>query len=60
MKKLLLSLGLLLFLSLSLTGCNDDNVKAQGDDDLEVDFLIDVISGAVLENTEGDVFILEL
>ena len=60
MKKLLLSLGLLLFLSLSLTGCNDDNAKAQGDDDLEVDVLIDVISGEVLENPEGDGFILVL
>jgi len=60
MKKLLLSLGLLLFLSLSLTGCNDDNAKAQGDDDLEVDVLIDVISGEVLENPEGNGFILVL
>jgi len=38
MKKLLLSLGLLLFLSLSLTGCNDDNANAQGDVEDEVDF----------------------
>jgi len=60
MKKLLLSLGLLLFLSLSLTGCNDDNANAQGDVEIELDFLIDVISGAVLENPEGDGFILEL
>ncbi len=60
MKKLLLSLGLLLFLSLSLTGCNDDNANAQGDVETEVDFLIDVISGEVLENPEGDGFILEL
>jgi len=60
MKKLLLSLGLLLFLSLSLTGCNDDNAKAQGDDGIGQDLLIDVISGAVLENPEGDGFILEL
>lgn len=60
MKKVLLSLGLLLCLSLSLTGCNDDNAEAQGDADLEVDLLIDVISGAVLENPEGDGFILEL
>jgi len=41
MKKLLLSLGLLLSLSLSLVGCNDDGAKAQGDDDLELDFLED-------------------
>jgi len=60
MKKLLLSLGLLLFLSLSLTGCNDDNAKAQGDVEDELDFLIDVISGSVLEDPEGDSFILEL
>ncbi len=60
MKKLLLSLGLLLFLSLSLTGCNDDNANAQGDVEIELDFLIDVISGAVLENPEGEGFILEL
>jgi len=60
MKKLLLSLGLLLFLSLSLTGCNDDNANAQEDTEIELDFLIDVISGAVLENPEGDGFILEL
>ncbi|MDA2921034.1 hypothetical protein MYX76_16355 [Desulfobacterota bacterium AH_259_B03_O07] len=60
MKKLLLSLGLLLSLSLSLTGCNDDNAKAQGDAEVEIDFLIDVISGVVLENSEGDGFILEL
>lgn len=60
MKKLLLSLGLLLFLSLSLTGCNDENANAQGDAGVELDFLIDVISGAVLENPEGEVFILEL
>jgi len=61
MKKLLFSLGLLLFLSLSLAGCNDDNdAKAQGDDEIGQDLLIDVISGAVLENPEGDGFILEL
>jgi len=60
MKKLLLSLGLLLSLSLSLAGCNDDNAKAQGDAEIGQDFLIDVISGAVLENPEGDGFILEL
>jgi len=60
MKKLLLSLGLLLFLSLSLAGCNDDDAKAQGDDEIGQDLLIDVISGAVLENPEGDDFILEL
>jgi len=60
MKKLLLSLGLLLFLSLSLTGCNDDNANAQGTEDPTFDFLIDVISGEVLENPEGDGFILEL
>jgi len=60
MKKLLLSLGLLLFLSLSLAGCNDDAAKAQGDDEIGQDLLIDVISGAVLENPEGDGFILEL
>jgi len=40
MKKLLLSMGLLLFLSLSLTGCNDENAKAQGDA-IELDFLED-------------------
>ena len=60
MKKLLISLGLLLSLSLSLAGCNDDNAKAQGDDDLEVDVLIDVISGAVQETPEDDRFILQL
>jgi len=61
MKKLLLSLGLLLALSLTLTGCNNDTAKAQVDEiEDELDFLIDVISGAVLENTEGDGFILEL
>lgn len=60
MKKLLSSLGLLLFLSLSLAGCNDDNAKAQGDAVIEQDFLIDVISGAVLEKPEGEAFILEL
>jgi len=60
MKKLLLSLGLLLFLSLSLTGCNDDNANAQGDGEDELDFLVDVISGSVLENPEGDGFILDL
>jgi len=68
MKKLLLSLGLLLFLSLSLTGCNDDddNAKAQGEvegdegGEVELDFLIDVISGEIRLNTEGDGFILKL
>ena len=60
MKKLLLSLGLLLALSLSLTGCNNDNAKAQGEADVEVDFLVDVISGEVLENPDGDGFILKL
>lgn len=60
MKKLLLSLGVLLSLSLSLAGCNDDNAKSQGDDGSEPDFLVDVISGEVLENPEGDGVILEL
>jgi len=30
MREVLLSVGLLIFLSLSLAGCNDDNAKAQG------------------------------
>jgi hypothetical protein len=57
---LCVSILVFLILSLSLTGCNDDNVKAQDVPEAELDFLIDVISGAVLENPEGDGFILEL
>ena len=60
MRKLLLSLVLLLSLSLSLAGCNDDDAKAQGDNEVGKDFLIDVISGVVIENPDSNGFILEL
>ena len=40
---------LLGFISLgAIGGCNNDNAKAQGEADVEVDFLVDVISGEVL------------
>ena len=52
---------LLGFISLgAIGGCNNDNAKAQGEDDVEVDFLVDVISGEVLENPDVDGFILKL
>jgi len=60
MKKLLLSLGLLLFLSLSLTGCNDDNAKAQVEEETKQDFLADIISGEITANEEAKGFTLEL
>ena len=59
--KCLLFVLLFGFISLgAIGGCNNDNAKAQGDADVEVDFLVDVISGEVLENPDGDGFILKL
>ena len=58
MKKLLL-LVLLLSLSLPLAGCDNDNANAQGDN-IQADLLVDIVSGSVSENPEGEGFILEV
>lgn len=57
-------LGFLLllgFISLgAMGGCNNNNATAQGDDEIQVDFLVDLVSGSVEENPDGEGFILGL
>ena len=60
MKKFILFLGFILFLSLSFTGCNDENANAQEDEDSSADVIIAANSGEILENPDGEGFILLL
>ena len=60
MNKFILCLGFILCLSLSLTGCNDENANAQEDEDSSADVIIAANSGEILENPDGEGFILEL
>ena len=44
----------------AIGGCNDNNATGQGGEELQVDFLVDILTGEVAENPDGEGFILEL
>lgn len=60
MKKLLLPTALFISLSLSFSGCSDDDARAQVGEDPELDFLLDITSGEILDDPDGEGLILEV
>jgi len=60
MNNLIISFGLLLLLSFSLSGCNDNGANAQVEEETKQDFLADIISGEINANEEAKGFTLEL